>query len=100
MLADSPGRRLKVLAAGLHELGTKCEKLGTELVAEAAASFVATSPWQSNAGTVNLAATEARKDMTELAKRIDTRAANYSRAGTKYTANEQDSAAQFGRLVP
>jgi hypothetical protein len=100
MPADSPGRRLKVLAAGLYELGIKCEKLGAELFAEAAASFVAASPWQSNAGTVNIAATGARKDMAGLANRIDSRAANYSRAGAKYTETEQDSAAQFRRLVP
>jgi hypothetical protein len=100
MPADSSGRRLKVLAAGLHELGAKCEKLGTELFAEAAASFVATSPWQSNAGTVDIAVAGARKDMAELAKQIDTRAANYSRAGAEYTATEADSAALFRRLVP
>jgi hypothetical protein len=100
MPADSPGRRLKVLAAGLCELGTQCEKLGAELSAEAAASFVAASPWQSNVGTVSIAATAARKDMAGLANRIETRAANYSRAGAKYTATEEDSAAQFRRLVP
>jgi hypothetical protein len=83
MSADSPGRRLKVLASGLYELGTKCEKLGAELFAEAAASFVAASPWQSNAGLVSIAAAGARSDMAGLANRIDTRAANYSRAGAK-----------------
>jgi hypothetical protein len=100
MSADPPGRRLKVLAAGLCELGTNCEKLGAELFTEAAASFVAASPWQSNAGTVNIAAAGARKDMAGLAKRIDTRAANYSRAGAEYIVTEEDSAAQFRRLVP
>jgi hypothetical protein len=98
--ADSPGRRLKVLAAGLYELSAKCEKLATELSAEAAASFVAASPWQSNVGVVDIAAAEVRKDMAELARRIDTRAAHYSRAGAEYTATEEGSVAQFRGLVP
>ncbi|MBO0879427.1 MAG: hypothetical protein J2P17_03460 [Mycobacterium sp.] len=63
-------------------------------------SFVAASPWQSNAGTVNIAAAGVRKDMAGLANRIDIRAANHGRAGAKYTATEEDSAAQFRRLVP
>lgn len=49
-MPDTRGHRLKVLAAGLHQVGAKCEKLGGELSATAVPSFVAASPWQASAG--------------------------------------------------
>jgi hypothetical protein len=43
MPADTPGRRLKVLQDGLHQLGARCETLGGELSTAAAPSFEAAS---------------------------------------------------------
>jgi hypothetical protein len=98
MAADTPGSRLKVLAAGLHQLGARCEKLSGELCAEAAPSFVAASPWQANAGALNIACSELRKDLAVLAGRLSTRGTKYSRAGASYTATDDDGAAKFRGL--
>lgn len=92
MPADTPGRRMKVLAAGLAHLGTECETISAELSADTAASFVAASVWQSNAGVVNVAAATARKDLGAIAARIGTRGTNYATAGTRYTETEGASA--------
>jgi hypothetical protein len=48
MSADTPGRRLKVLTAGLLQLTAGCVSFGGELSADAAPSVVAASPWQTN----------------------------------------------------
>jgi hypothetical protein len=98
-MPDTPGRRLKVLAAGLQQLGTTCEKIAGELSAGAVRSFVAASPWQSNAATVNIGAAGAGEDLIALAQRVGTRAADYSKAFTMYTDNEDGSAARFRGLV-
>ena len=41
MPADTPGRRLKVLVNGLHQLGARCETLGGELSTPAPPHFEA-----------------------------------------------------------
>jgi hypothetical protein len=76
-MPDTPGRRLKVFTAGLHQLGARCPSLGGTLSAEAVPSFVAASSWQSNAGAVN----------------------KYSAAGTDYTETDEDGAGGFGGLA-
>jgi hypothetical protein len=94
-MPDTRGRRLKVLAAGLHQVGAKCEKLGGELSAAAVPSFVAASPWQASAGAVNIATAAARKDVAAIAQRVSTRGADYSKAGTAYTAADEKSGGRF-----
>ncbi|MDI3312988.1 MAG: hypothetical protein QJR12_01510 [Mycobacterium sp.] len=99
MAADTPGRQLRVLAAGLHQLGDECEKIGGELAAAGAPMAVAAWPWQSNTGTINIAAAAAGKDVVAIRQRIATRGADYHAAGTAYTATDDDGAARFRGLV-
>lgn len=98
-MADTPGHQLKVLAAGLHQLGARCETLGAELSTAAASSFVAASPWLANAGAVNIAAAAARKDLTAVAQRLGARGAHYPTAGSAYTENDEESGEQFRGLA-
>ncbi|MDI3313051.1 MAG: hypothetical protein QJR12_01840 [Mycobacterium sp.] len=98
MAADTPGRQLRVRAAGLHQLGDECEKIGGELAAAAVPMAVAASPWQSNTGTINIAAA-AGKDVVAMTQRIATRGADYHAAGTAYTATDDDGAARFRGLA-
>jgi hypothetical protein len=93
------GKPLKVLAAGLHQLGTECEKISGELSAAAAPSFVAASTWQSTAATAKVAADAASKDLAAVAERVGRRGADYSQAGAMYTATEDESAGRFRGLV-
>jgi hypothetical protein len=90
---------LNVLAAGLRQLGNMCEQMAAELSASAASSPMAASPWQSNAITVNTGTAAARRDLTAIAQRIDTRGAGYCKAGAAYTGTEEDNAAQLRGLV-
>jgi hypothetical protein len=99
MPADASGHRLKVLAAGLAQLGNECETISGGLCADSAASFVAASVWQSNAGAVNIAAATARKDLAAIAARIRTRGANYATAGNRYTETKDASATRLRGLV-
>lgn len=99
MPADTPGRRLKVLAGGLEQLGTHCEAESARVSAVAAPLFVAVSTWQSCAGTVNIAALAAGKNLAAIAQRIGTRGADYAKAGSMYTRNDEDSAGEFRGLV-
>ena len=99
MPADTLGRRLKVLADGLAQLGAECETISAGLSSDAAASFVAVSVWQSNAGTVNVAAATAHKNLGAIAARIGTRGADYTTAGTRYTETEGASAARLRGLI-
>jgi hypothetical protein len=99
MPADTPGRRVKVLAAGLGRLGTTCQMVSAEVSAAAAPSVVAVSPWQSTTATVNTAAAAADKDLTAIAQRLSTRGAHYTAAGARYTHTEQDSAGRLRGLV-
>ncbi|MDI3313720.1 MAG: hypothetical protein QJR12_05385 [Mycobacterium sp.] len=99
MPAETPGCNLKVFAAGLHQLGTKCEKLAGELTAGAAPSFVAGRSWQSTAATANAVAAAASEDLIAIAKRIGTRGTDYAMAGTMYERNDEYSAAALRSLV-
>jgi hypothetical protein len=99
MLADTPGRRLKVLTAGLHQLGARCESLGGGFSADAAPSFVAASPWQANAGAVNTAGAGSRKDVAALAGRMHATGSKYAEVGTRYTETDKDGAAQLRELA-
>ena len=99
MSADTSGRRLKVLASGLHQLGARCETLGGQLSTPAAPSFVAASPWQASAGVVNTASAAARKDLTAIAERVGTRGTHYSTAATAYTETDEDGAGRLRGLV-
>lgn len=99
MPADTPGRRLKVLAAGLHELGARCETLSGELSTSAAPSFVAASSWQANAGAINIACAGSRKDVAALTGRLEASGTKYAKAGTSYTQTEEESAGSLRGLV-
>jgi hypothetical protein len=81
--AETTGHRLKVLVAGLHQLGAECEGVSDELSVAAAPSVVVASPWQSNAGAVNIAVAAAGKDLTAIAERVDRRGANYRAGGCR-----------------
>ncbi|WP_293058803.1 hypothetical protein [Mycobacterium sp.] len=45
MPAETPGCRLKVLAAGLAQVGAECETISAGLSADTAPSLVAASVW-------------------------------------------------------
>ncbi|BCQ08795.1 hypothetical protein JMUB5695_02234 [Mycobacterium heckeshornense] len=98
-MPEAPGRRLRVLAVGLRQLGAECETICGELSAAAARSFVAASPWQSTVGSVTLAAAAASKDLAAIARRVGARGADYSMAGIAYTGTEDHSAARLRGLV-
>ena len=98
-MPDTPGRRLKVFTAGLHQLGARCQSLGGTLSAEAVPSFVAASSWQSIAGAVNLACAGSRKDLAALAGRAQASGTKYSAAGTDCTETDEDGAGGFGGLA-
>jgi len=99
MPADTPGRRLKVLASGLHQLGTICEKINGELSADAARTVVAASSWASSAVTATITAAAAGKDLAAIAEGIGTRGADYAKAGTMYTETDEDSGGTFRGLI-
>lgn len=88
----TPGLRLKVLASGLHQLATKCEKVSGELAADAKPPAISTSGWQSSAATAQTAAARASKDLSGIATRITTRGAYYNKAGTAYTQTDEHGA--------
>ena len=96
---DTSGSPLKVLAAGLHQLGGECEKISGELAAAGGTLVVATSPWQSNAQTVNIAAAAAGKDLGAIAGRVGARGVHYSTAGTAYTATDEEGAGRIRGLA-
>lgn len=98
MPADTPGRRLKVVAAGLHQLGNTCEKISGELSTDAKPPSLGKSGWQSSATTAHTAATGAGKDLAAIATRIGTRGTYYNTAGTAYTQTEHESAAKLRKL--
>jgi len=51
------------------------------------------------AGAVNIATAAARKDVAAIAQRVSTRGADYSKAGTAYTATDEKSGGRFRGLV-
>lgn len=95
----TPGTRLNVLSTGLHQLDVKCQTLAGQLTAIAPAPSLATSSWQSNAGVVAAAQAASAKDLTALAGRVRSRGSSYATAGARYTANEQDAARAFTRVL-
>jgi hypothetical protein len=99
MPADTSGPRLKVLAAGLHQLGSECEQISGELATAAASAVVAASSWQSNARAVNVATTAASKDVGAIARRVGSRGVEYRTAGSAYTATDEEGAGRFRGLA-
>lgn len=99
MPADTPGRRVKVLAAGLRQLGLRCEAVSGELSAAAAVPPASASSWQTNAAVVNASQAEACADLAIAASRLEARAEMYTKAASDYTTNEQHAAVQFTVLV-
>lgn len=98
MPAGTPGRRLKVLASGLHQLSTTCDKISGELSADAKPPSVGKSGWQSSAATTHAAAAEAAKDLAGIGTRIATRGTCYDTASTAYRQTEDESAAKLRKL--
>lgn len=90
---------MKVLAAGLQQLGDQCEKISRELAAAAAPAAVVASTWQANAGTVSIAAAAASKDLGTIVRRVDTRGVHYTTTGTAYTATDQRNAGRLRGLT-
>lgn len=99
MPSEAPGRSVKVLAAGLRQLSTRCGAVSGELAAEAAATPVTAATWQTNATAVHTARTAACADLTNAANHLNTRAQTYATAATDYTTDDQHAAAQFTVLV-
>ncbi|MEB3049703.1 hypothetical protein KV112_08135 [Mycolicibacter sp. MYC123] len=99
MPSEAPGRRVKVLAAGLRQLSAHCGAVGTELAAEAAAPPMTATTWQTNATAVHAARTAACADLASAANHLNTRAQTYAKAGTDYAIDDQHAAAQFTVLV-
>ncbi len=99
MPAQAPRGRLQVLASGLAQLGSRCEKVSGELTAAAAPPALSASNWQSSAVTARLAAMAAGNDLAELGARISARGADYTTAGAAYTRTEDESAAMLRALV-
>lgn len=95
MPANTSGPRMKVFAGGLAQLGIECETISDGLSADTTTVFVAPSVWQSNAGTVNIAAAAAGKDLGAIAARIATRGTNYATAANPYTETEGASAVRL-----
>ena len=93
------GKRLKVLASGLHQLGTRCGKVSAELGAEATPPSVAASGWASSAATASRAAAASGTDVSSIGQRIGTRGADYTKAATVYLDTEEGNAGRFRRLA-
>lgn len=94
-MSATPGSRLKVLPAGLHQLDVKCQTLAGELAAMASPVAVAASAWQSNANVVSTAGLATGKDLAALSGRVRARGNAYSTAGSGYSADEQDAKEKF-----
>ena len=99
MPAETPGRRLHVLASGLHQLATRCAQVSAQLAPAATPPVIAGSGWPHSAATVSTAATAAANDLAGIGTRINTRGADYSTAGSAYTQTENDSAAKLRALA-
>jgi UDP-N-acetylglucosamine enolpyruvyl transferase len=87
---------LKVLAAGLHEMGAECEMAAADL-SSVAPPPVAASSWQGTAAVVNMASAGSRKDVAALAAQIGAFGANLHDAGDSYTTIDGDAAARLAR---
>lgn len=92
--------RLKVLASGLHQLGTKCAKVSGELATAAKPPGADLSGWASSAATASTAGERAGEDLGGIGTRIGTWATAYNKAGTMYAETEDESAAKLRKLAP
>lgn len=95
MPAETPGRRMQVLAFGLHQLATRCTQISAQLAPAATPPVIARSGWTCSAATASTAVTAAGKDLAGIGTRINTRGADYRTAGSAYTQTENDSAAKL-----
>jgi hypothetical protein len=100
MTANTPGRRLKVLACGLHQLGARCVSEAEALSAIATRSLGTGSAWQANAGAVEVASACSRKDLARLVARMSMSGTKYAKAGANYLRNDEDCATELRGLVP
>jgi hypothetical protein len=99
MPADAPGRRLKVLASGLQQLGIACEKTSGELSADATPPVAEETPgWASCLSTLNSAAGSAGADLGRVGTRIGTRGTDYSKAALLYTNTDEANAGKLRGL--
>lgn len=99
MPAETPRRRLQVLASGLAQLGSKCEKVSGELASAAPPLSLSASGWPPSAATAHLAATAAGKDLVGIGTRLSARGADYTAAAAAYTQLEDASAAKLRALA-
>jgi hypothetical protein len=97
-MAQTPGFRLKVLASGLHQLATKCDKVSGELAADAKPPALRISGWQSSAATAQSAADGAGKDLSGIARQMHARGTHFNTAATAYTHHDQHGAKVLGSL--
>jgi hypothetical protein len=98
-MPETTGLRLKVLASGLHELATKCEKIAGELAADAQPPSISTSGWQSSAATARAAAAHAGKDLSSIATRINTRGTLYNATADAFTRTEEQNTRRLRGLI-
>lgn len=99
--AENPagGRRLKVLASGLQQLGAACEKISGELAADATPPVAEQIPgWASSLSTLNSAAGSAGGDLGRVGARIGTRGVDYRKAALLYTDTDEGNADRFRGL--
>jgi hypothetical protein len=81
MTANTPGRHLKVLASGLHQLGTRCESEAETLSTIATPSLGTVSTWQANVGAVEVASACSRTDLARLVARMGMSGTKYAKGG-------------------
>jgi hypothetical protein len=67
--ADTTGHRIKLVAAGLRQVGARCDTIAGGLSASAAAPAVAALTWQTNATAVSTARAGACADLAGAAAR-------------------------------
>jgi hypothetical protein len=99
-MAQTPGFRVKVLAAGLHQLARKCEHVSGELTGAAKAPPISVSGWASSAKTARSAAERAGKDVAAVAAHFAARGAHYNAVGTAFTEQEERSAHRVHAIGP
>lgn len=95
MSVETPGRRLQMLASGLHQLATSCAQVSAQLATAATPPVNDRSGWPHSAAPASTAATAAGKDLAGIGTRINTRGADYNTVGNTYTQTENDSAAKL-----
>lgn len=99
MSTETPGTRLKIATAGLHQLATRGENLAGGLSATAAPSLTAASSWQASAGVVSGACAQSHRDLATLTRRMRDSAARYIEAGAGYSVTDVAGALRFRELT-